>query len=214
MLSVEGQAIRISREWLATSRADGQCVRSLIMRIEEIAAQAGIEVRWRPFNVRVIFVEQNNMSFKDKLVKVQYMWRDIERHAALFGLEWKGVPPYPVDRSGLCNRIGAIAASEGWASEFTKAVYRAWFLEYQDFGLPEIVRPVLNQLGQDPDALIQRADGEEGKQKFDLNTDEARKLGVFGAPSFVVDGEVFWGYDRLEDALKWARTGNWMGQPS
>jgi 2-hydroxychromene-2-carboxylate isomerase len=185
-----------------------------IMRIEEKAAQAGIPVRWRPFNVRVIFVEQNNIPFKDKPVKAQYMWRDIERRAALFGLDWKGIPPYPVDRSGLSNRIGAIAADEGWAAEFTKAVYRAWFLEHQDFGLPEVVRPILCQLGQDPDRVIQGADGNEGKQKFDINTDEARKLGVFGAPSFVVDGEVFWGHDRLDHALKWARTGNWIGQSS
>ncbi|MDB5854782.1 MAG: DsbA oxidoreductase [Herminiimonas sp.] len=157
-----------------------------IMRIEGLAAQAGIEVHWRPFNVRSIFVEQNNIPFKDKPVKAQYMWRDIERRAALFGLEWRGIPPYPVDRSGLCNRLGAIAADEGWAPAFTRAVYRAWFLERLDFGLPEIVNPILAVLGQDPDAVIRRADGDEGRHKFDVNTEDARKLGVFGAPSFVV----------------------------
>lgn len=97
------------------------------MRIEKIAAETGIPVRWRPLNVRVIFVEQNNIPLKDKPVKAQYMWRDIERRAALFGVDWRGIPPYPVDRSGLSNRVGVIAAEEGWAAEFTKAAIRLGF---------------------------------------------------------------------------------------
>jgi 2-hydroxychromene-2-carboxylate isomerase len=181
-----------------------------IMRIEDEAARAGVAVRWKPFNVRTIFVEQNNIPFKDKPVKAAYMWRDIERRAALFGLEWNGVPPYPVDRSGLCNRIGAIAGKEGWATEFTQAAYRSWVLRHEDFGLPEVMRPILSELGRQADSIIGRADGDEGHRLFNTNTETARDLGVFGAPSFVVDGEVFWGHDRLDDAIKWATHGDWI----
>jgi hypothetical protein len=93
-----------------------------IMRLEEQAAKAGVEVRWRPFNVRKLFVEQTNIPFpKEKAAKVTYMWRDIERRAAHFGLEWNGIPPYPVDRSGLANRLGVIAGREGWAPAFTRS---------------------------------------------------------------------------------------------
>ena len=65
------------------------------MRLEEEASKAGVEIRWRPFNVRKLFVEQTNIPFpKEKAAKVAYMWRDIERRAARFGLDWNGVPPY------------------------------------------------------------------------------------------------------------------------
>lgn len=97
-----------------------------VMRLEAEAGQAGLEVEWRPFNVRKLFVEQANIPFpKEKAAKVAYMWRDIERRAQRFGLDWNGVPPYPVDRSGLANRLGMIAAREGWAGDFTRAAYRA-----------------------------------------------------------------------------------------
>lgn len=92
-----------------------------IMRLEKLAAQAGVSVCWRPFNVRTLFVEQNNIPFRDKPVKAAYMWRDIERRAAKFDIEWGGIPPYPVDKSGLSNRIGIVASDEGWAGEYTRA---------------------------------------------------------------------------------------------
>ena len=83
-----------------------------IMRLQEEAARVGVRVRWRPFNVRQLFVEQSNIPFpKEKAAKVRYMWRDIERRAARFGLPWNGVPPYPVDKAGLANRVGVIAGS-------------------------------------------------------------------------------------------------------
>ncbi len=177
-----------------------------IMRLEEEAAKAGVAVRWRPFNVRKLFVEQANIPFpKEKAAKVAYMWRDIERRAARFGLEWNGVPPYPVDRSGLANRLGVIAGQEGWAPAFTRAAYRAWFLEHKDFGQPEVAASLLSGLGQDAQTLMSRADSEAGKSAFDAETDVARSLGIFGAPTFVVGKEIFWGHDRMEDAMDWAR---------
>jgi 2-hydroxychromene-2-carboxylate isomerase len=177
-----------------------------IMRLEEETAKAGVAVRWRPFNVRKLFVEQANIPFpKEKAAKVAYMWRDIERRAARFGLEWNGVPPYPVDRSGLANRLGVIAGQEGWAPAFTRAAYRAWFVEHKDFGQPEVAASLLSGLGQDAQTLMSRADSEAGKSAFDAETDVARSLGIFGAPTFVVGKEIFWGHDRMEDAMEWAR---------
>jgi len=137
------------------------------------------------------------------------MWRDIERRAARFGLDWNGIPPYPVDRSGLANRLGVIAGKEGWASAFTQAAYRAWFIEHQDFGQPEVAEALLLGLGMNAQALIARADSEAGKVDFDAETDVARSLGIFGVPTFVVGSELFWGHDRMEDAFAWAhKTGD------
>jgi 2-hydroxychromene-2-carboxylate isomerase len=176
-----------------------------IMRLEDEAVKAGVEVRWRPFNVRKLFVEQTNIPFpKEKAAKVAYMWRDIERRAAHFGLEWNGIPPYPVDRSGLANRLGVIAGKEGWAPAFTRAAYRAWFIEHRDFGQPEVAASLLSKLGMDAQALIARADSDAVKSDFDAETDVARSLGIFGVPTFAVGTELFWGHDRMEDAFSWA----------
>jgi len=176
-----------------------------IMRLEEEAARAGLLVRWRPFNVRKLFVEQTNIPFpKEKAAKVTYMWRDIERRAARLGVEWNGVPPYPVDRSGLANRLGVIAGKEGWAPAFTRAAYKAWFIEHKDFGQPEVASALLTGLGMDAAGLLERADGPAVRADFDAETDVARSLGIFGVPSFVVGSEVFWGHDRMEDAFAWA----------
>lgn len=176
-----------------------------IMRLEKLAAQAGVSVCWRPFNVRTLFVEQNNIPFRDKPLKAAYMWRDIERRAAKFGIEWGGIPPYPVDKSGLSNRIGVIASDEGWAGEYTRAAYRAWFLQHKDFGEAEVASTALQSIGKDPKSVIARADSDEIHQKFAAQTDEARSLGIFGVPTFVISKEIFWGDDRLEDALEWAQ---------
>jgi len=176
-----------------------------IMRLEDEAVKAGVQIRWRPFNVRKLFVEQTNIPFpKEKAAKVAYMWRDIERRAARFGLEWNGVPPYPVDRSGLANRLGVIAGKEGWASAFTQAAYRAWFIDHKDFRQPEVASALLSDVGKDPRELIERAEGNAGKADFEAETDVARSLGIFGVPTFVVGSEIFWGHDRMEDAFAWA----------
>lgn len=178
-----------------------------VMRLEDEAARYAVQVRWRPFNVRKLFVEQSNIPFpKEKAAKVAYMWRDIERRADRFGLAWNGVPPYPVDKSGLANRVGVIAGREGWAAPWSRAAYRAWFLDHQDFGQPEVVAALLGAQGRDAAALIEQANSETVKAAFDAETDAARALGLFGAPSFVVGTELFWGHDRLDDALLWAQT--------
>jgi 2-hydroxychromene-2-carboxylate isomerase len=175
------------------------------MRLEAEASKAGVEIRWRPFNVRKLFVEQTNIPFpKEKAAKVAYMWRDIERRAGRFGLEWNGTPPYPVDRSGLANRLGVIAGKEGWAPAFTRVAYRAWFIDHKDFGLHEVAYSLLSELGLDANALIERANSDAGKSDFDAETDVARSLGIFGVPTFVAGTEVFWGHDRMEDAFAWA----------
>ncbi len=76
-----------------------------VIRIEPAAARVGVEVRWRPFNVREIMVEQNNIPFRGKPVKMRHMWRDIQRRAARYGIPFSSVPTYPVDPENLANRV-------------------------------------------------------------------------------------------------------------
>ncbi|MGI9415434.1 MAG: 2-hydroxychromene-2-carboxylate isomerase [Hyphomicrobiales bacterium] len=175
-----------------------------VMRIDAVAAQAGVEVNWRPFNVRAIMIEMDNIPFRSKPVKARYMWRDIERRAQTYGLPFAGPPVYPVDPEDLANRVGIVAAGEGWCPDYTRASYRSWFLENKMLGEPDHVRQILGGLGKDADEVIARADSAEVRARYDAETDEARRRGIFGAPTFAVGDEIFWGDDRLEDAVDWA----------
>jgi len=178
-----------------------------VMRFEEAAAQAGVEVRWRPFNVREIMVEQDNIPFRDKPVKRRYMWRDIERRAARHGLPFHGAPTYPVDPENLSNRVAIVAAEEGWCPEYAKATYRAWFLEDKPPGEPEHLATTLRDLGKAPDDVIRRAESREVRERYAAETDVARSMGIFGSPTFAIGEEIFWGDDRLEEAIEWCASG-------
>jgi len=176
-----------------------------VMRIDQIAAQSGVRVRWRPFNVRQIMTEQNNIPFRGKPVKMRYMWRDIERRAGRYGIPFLKEPPYPVDPENLANRVGVVAAEQGWCPAYTKATYREWFINGKAPGDPEHLPVILEGLKQNPNAIIEQANGQATRDKYDAETESARCLGIFGPPTFVVGREIFWGDDRLEDALDWSR---------
>jgi 2-hydroxychromene-2-carboxylate isomerase len=175
-----------------------------VMRIDELAASAGIAVNWRPFNLREILIEQNNTAFARNPVRMNYCWRDVERRAARHGLDFVARPPYPVDPELLALRVGVIAAAEGWCSDYTRATYRSWFLQHKATGLPGHVEDVLVSLQKPAQDVMARARTAEVDKRLSEQTDAARSLGIFGSPTFAIGTEIFWGDDRLEEALDWA----------
>ena len=172
-----------------------------VNRADEVAARSGVELRWRPFNVRSIMREQNNSPFIGKPVKMKYMWRDLERRAQRHGIPFKSIPTYPVDPEMLANRIATIAALEGWCAEYAKETYRDWFLENKTPGDIPNTRALLSRLGKDADKIIARADSAEIKERLEAETAYVKELGVFGSPTFACGNEIFWGDDRLEEAV-------------
>ena len=176
-----------------------------VMRIDALAGAAGLEIVWRPFNLREILVEQNNTAFAKNQVRLNYNWRDIERRAARLGIPFNGRPPYPADPELLALKVGIVATAEGWCREYTRATFHAWFLDKQASGLPEHVAAVLSTLGKPAAEIIARARGPETAERLKAATDAARRLGIFGSPTFAVGSEIFWGDDRLEDAIAHAR---------
>ena len=98
-----------------------------VMRLPEVEKSHPVEIRWRPFNVRHVMIEQNNIPFKDKPVKTAYMWRDIERRADRFGLAPQIPAPYPVPGLVLANQIATLGVEEGWVADYTRATYQRWF---------------------------------------------------------------------------------------
>ena len=178
-----------------------------VQRAEGVARAAGVALVWRPFSVRTLMREQNNVPFAGKPVKMAYMWRDLGRRARRFGVPFDGIAPYPIDADERANRVATLAALQGWCPEFTRAAYRAWFVDKLDPCRPEVLARIVEGLGRDAARCLEAADGDEVRAEYARQTDRARALGLFGSPSFVCGDEVFWGDDRLDDALDWARSG-------
>ena len=149
-------------------------------------------------------IEQDNRPFADKPQKSAYMWRDIERRAATYGFPAKVPAPYPLKEFDLANRVALVGVEEGWCRPYVEATYRRWFQEGLEAGSDPNLRNSLAEIGEDPDRVVTRANGPEIETAYLKATDEARSLGIFGVPAFMVEGEMFWGDDRLADAVAWA----------
>jgi len=173
----------------------------------DIVERTEIEIRCNPFNVRSIMIEQNNIPFRTKPVKLAYMWRDIERRAALYGLPFAGPAPYPLKDVSVADGVALLGAREGWCLEYTAAVYRRWFIGQQDMSNDEQIGAALKEASQSPERLIALARGDAVQRDLVSATERAKELGVFGATTFVVGREVFWGAVRLDDALTWDKHG-------
>ena len=175
------------------------------MRIQALAAERDIRVVWRAFLLGPIFREQGwpDSPFNLLPTKGRYMWRDLERICSAQGIPLRRPAEFP--RNGLiAARVACRFANAPWLPSFVRSVYRANFAEDQDISVLDTLRRCLAKSGKDPDELLSAAQSDESKAALRRQTEEAAELGLFGAPSFVVDGELFWGNDRLEDALAWA----------
>jgi 2-hydroxychromene-2-carboxylate isomerase len=178
-----------------------------IARAEDLATGAGVTLRWRPFLLGPIFVKQgwDSSPFNLYPVKGRYMWRDMERLCAEAGLPFRRPSGFP-RMSILASRVAILARDVSWCGDFVRAVFTANFAEDRDVASPAVIGAILAGLGQDAAALIDAAQAPEIKARLRDETTQAEELGIFGAPSFVTKGELFWGNDRLEQALAWARS--------
>jgi 2-hydroxychromene-2-carboxylate isomerase len=176
------------------------------MRIEELCLGAGVALVWRPFLLGPIFARQgwNDSHFNIYPVRGAYMWRDLERLTERFGLPWRRPSVFPRNTT-LAARVGCAVAYEPWAGEFVRRCFVANFGEDRDIGEESVVRELLRELGCDDDAVLAQALDGAHRGLLRANTERAVELGIFGAPDCVVDGELFWGEETLEDAVAWAR---------
>lgn len=178
-----------------------------VMRLPTYIREHGLTVTWRPFNVRAIMIEQDNIPFTGKPVKAAYMWRDIERRAVKYGLKTRVPAPYPLEHLSLANQVALLGMREGWGQDYVMATYRRWFEDGHLAGSDPNLTETLEELEQDPRRVLNAAKSSEIEVALAVETEEAKRAGVFGAPTFVVDGEIFWGDDRLDDAASWATFG-------
>src|SRR6185436_478058 len=178
-------------------------------RVERLAHAAGVVVVWHPFLLGPIFGAQgwNDSPFNVYPIKGRYMWRDMERLCARYGIPFRRPSRFP--RNGLLAARVVIAGKDaGWVPTFVRNVYRANFGDDQEISQPTVLATLLRDVGANPDALLADAASPDVKDHLRAQTEQAQRLGIFGAPSFVVRDELFWGNDRLDDALAYAREGS------
>jgi len=174
------------------------------MRIEGLATSHGVRVSWRPFLLGAIFKAQgmNDSPFNLYPARGRYMWRDLERVCQSEGIPFRRPAQFP--RNGLlAARIACWYAGAAWLPEFVRAVYRANFQDDLDISDAFVVARCLADVGQNAAEVLAQAQSAESKARLRAQTDEAAKLGIFGAPFFIAGGEPFWGNDRLEQAISW-----------
>jgi len=176
------------------------------MRIERLAEAAHVEVRWRPFLLGPIFKAYgwNDSPFNIYSAKGRYMWRDLQRICEAEGLPLK-LPPVQFPQNGLkAARLALVGERQGWTPAFSRAVFVANYAEQKDISDKETLGAILRGLGVDAETALVAANAAETKEALKTQTAEAGSRGLFGAPSFTIGDELFWGNDRLEAALAWA----------
>jgi 2-hydroxychromene-2-carboxylate isomerase len=175
------------------------------MRVASLAEGRGIDLAWRPFLLGPIFAQQGwlDSPFNIYPAKGRYMWRDLQRICQAQGLPLKRPEPFP-QNSLLAARV-ALALDGKARAEFSRQVYAAEFGEGLQIADRAAIAALLAKLGHDADGLLRRAESEAHKALLKAECARAAELGIIGAPSVVTgDGEVFWGNDRLEQAMDWA----------
>tara|TARA_Y100001970_G_scaffold59656_1_gene75971 strand:+ start:7530 stop:8120 length:591 start_codon:yes stop_codon:yes gene_type:complete len=174
-----------------------------VIRILNVEKQHQVKFDWKPFSVRLIMKEMNNIPFpKDKINKVNYMWRDIERRAEEYGFFAKTPVPYPLTEFDLANQIAILGLDNGWGIDYIRLTYKKWFQEGKEPAIEPSISEVLSELKLNKDKIISDAKEKRIEDKYLSNTNSARKNKIFGSPSFIVNNEIFWGDDRMEDAIK------------
>jgi 2-hydroxychromene-2-carboxylate isomerase len=173
-------------------------------QVEARAEAAGVRIAWKPFLLGPIFRAQgwDDSPFNLVPAKGRYMWRDLARLCAKHGLAFSRPSVFP--RNGLlAARVACAAASDPWLPDFVRAAYRANFARDRDIADPQVLMTLLDELGQPGAEILERAVSNENKLALRTQSERAAGLGIFGAPSFHVGSELFWGHDRLDDALAW-----------
>lgn len=173
-----------------------------VMRIEDAARQRGVRVAWKPFILGPIFkaLGMRSEPVSDQKAKGAYIWVDLRRQARKYGLRW--VKPTAFPRVGvLPARVALLGAEQPWIGDFCRRVMELNFVLDQEMNEPAPMARILADLGLPVTEILEEAQADSNKNRLREQTQEARLKGIFGAPNFFVGTEMFWGNDRLDDAL-------------
>jgi 2-hydroxychromene-2-carboxylate isomerase len=176
-----------------------------VMRIEDAARQRGVRIVWKPFLLGPIFraLGMETSPFVLQKEKGAYVWQDMRRQCRKYGLQW--VQPSAFPRLGVLPlRIALLGAEKPWIGAFCRQVMELNFVRDEDINQADRLAPILTELGLPASEILDQARAEPTKTRLREQTEQARCRGIFGAPTFFVGTEMFWGNDRLDDALLFA----------
>ncbi|MYM34254.1 2-hydroxychromene-2-carboxylate isomerase [Duganella sp. FT94W] len=178
------------------------------LSVLRLARQRDVIVHWKPFLLGPIFKEQgwDNSPFVLQQDKGDYVWKDMPRECAKYELPWRRPSEFP-RRSLLAARVALLGEHQPWMAEFCARVMLANFEHDEDIGNEDVIAAILTGIGLDAGALLAAAHADDNKARLRARSAEAKALRIFGAPTFFVDTEMYWGNDRLADALALAKLG-------
>jgi 2-hydroxychromene-2-carboxylate isomerase len=178
-----------------------------MMRIRRLAATAGVRVELKPFMLGPIFKTHGweTSPFVLQTMKGNYVWQDMRRQCLKYGLRWQRPSVFPRNAL-LAARVALLGEGEPWVNDFCEQVMLANFADDREIGEPAVIADILDSLGLDSAAIIAAAGMDASKAALRRRSADALARGIFGAPMFFVGDEMFWGNDRLEDALALATT--------
>jgi 2-hydroxychromene-2-carboxylate isomerase len=176
-----------------------------MMRIEALAGRHGVPLILKPFALGPIFKSfgWDSSPFVLQKLKGEYTWRDMERQCAKYGLPWNRPSSFP-RRALLPLRVALQGAGQPWVWEFCRQVMHMNFVADREIDDPLLVADILTSLALPAAQLIARAQSDDAKAALRLQSDAAARRGISGAPAFFIGDEMFWGNDRLDDAIAFA----------
>ena len=178
-----------------------------VSRLRRIIENHNIKLNFHPFSVRTVMKDMDNIPFPpSKKPKVDHMWRDIQRRSMIYEISVPEVPvPYPLKDLDLANSVAIVGVEEGWILQYLEETYKLWFIDHNEAGSEDNLNKSLTRINLNPSEVIDKAKSSNIIEKYNNNTNEAKISNVFGSPTFKVGDELFWGDDRLEDAIQWAK---------
>ncbi|MGF6374170.1 2-hydroxychromene-2-carboxylate isomerase [Paraburkholderia sp. RAU6.4a] len=173
-----------------------------MMRIEALAAARNVTIVWRPFLLGPVFRQLgfDNSPFVLQKEKGAYVWKDMERQCRKYGIALTRPSTFP-RAALLAMRVALLGANEPWIGAWCRKIMQLNFVDDRDIGSIDVVSHALDSLGLPAQSVIDAAQSDANKLRLREQTERAINKGIFGAPTFFVGGEMFWGNDRLEDAL-------------
>jgi 2-hydroxychromene-2-carboxylate isomerase len=179
-------------------------------RIDAIAAKHGRTVDWHPILLGAVFKVTGGAPLPSLPLKGDYAKRDIPRCARAFGLPFKFPSKFPIATQAAARMtVWAQGSDLGRAKTLASALYRAYFAEDRDITNPQVCADVAEACGLDRAQAIAAINDQVVKDKLKTQMDAAMAQGIFGSPYFIIDGEPFWGADRLDHVERWLATGGW-----
>ena len=180
------------------------------IQIDEIGARFGREVEWKPIMIGTAFKASCNRPLVDQPLKGDYSRHDWERMARMLAVPYRFPDRFPVPALAPSRAFWWLNGQDkALARRYAGAVFNAYFAENRDISEVAVATELAGRLGIDAGALEAAIQDPVWKQRLKDETDAAIAVGVFGAPFFVVDGEGFWGADRLGMIEAWLKRGGW-----